>query len=223
MSKIVVGIIDKSEIFKLQLSEQFSFENGLDLFDCAHERDVFQFIETNSIEVMLVDSDSDFDEALDFSRNILRHYPTTKIIVLNSCLNNDKLFEILRSGAAACFEKISSIKKLIYTIKRVATGDYPINESVIANGVVATKVIQQFQKIESLGFLKTNIVVPLTKREIQILTFIAEGETNKNVAQILGLREQTIKNHMTAIFRKLNANDRAHAVALAIKNQWVAI
>lgn len=58
---------------------------------------------------------------------------------------------------------------------------------------------------------------------MQILSCIANGGTNKQVACVLGISEQTIKNHVTAILRKLNANDRAHAVALAIRNQWIAV
>ena len=67
------------------------------------------------------------------------------------------------------------------------------------------------------------MAAPLTHREIQILSYIANGSTNKEVAHVLGISEQTIKNHVSAILRKLNANDRAHAVALAIRNQWVAV
>jgi DNA-binding NarL/FixJ family response regulator len=73
------------------------------------------------------------------------------------------------------------------------------------------------------GLVKEKVAAPLTTREIQILSYIANGNTNKQVAYVLGISEQTIKNHISAILRKLNANDRAHAVALAIRNQWVSI
>jgi DNA-binding CsgD family transcriptional regulator len=63
-----------------------------------------------------------------------------------------------------------------------------------------------------------DIITPLTNREMQVLSHIAEGNSNKQIAYIIGIREQTIKNHVTAILGKLNANDRAHAVFLAIRN-----
>ncbi len=62
-----------------------------------------------------------------------------------------------------------------------------------------------------------DIITPLTNREMQVLSHIAEGNSNKQIAYILGIREQTIKNHVTAILGKLNANDRAHAVFQAIR------
>jgi DNA-binding NarL/FixJ family response regulator len=66
------------------------------------------------------------------------------------------------------------------------------------------------------------VAAPLTKRETQILTYVAEGNTNKEIAHILSISEQTIKNHVSAILRKLNANDRAHAVALALRGGWIS-
>ena len=57
----------------------------------------------------------------------------------------------------------------------------------------------------------------LTRREIQVMRYVADGNTNKQIAYILGLSEQTIKNHVSAILSKLGANDRAHAVSLAMR------
>jgi DNA-binding NarL/FixJ family response regulator len=73
-----------------------------------------------------------------------------------------------------------------------------------------------------MGKTVEEITTPLTAKEIQILTHVAEGNSNKRIANILGISEQTIKNHVSAILRKLNANDRAHAVFLAIRNGWIS-
>jgi two-component system response regulator DegU len=74
-----------------------------------------------------------------------------------------------------------------------------------------------------LGREIEGMMAPLTSKEIQILSYIAEGNSNKRIAHILGISEQTIKNHVSAILRKLNANDRAHAVMLAVRNGWISI
>ena len=73
----------------------------------------------------------------------------------------------------------------------------------------------------SIGLVTEKVTAPLTNREIQILSHIANGSTNKQVANTLGISNQTIKNHVSSILRKLNANDRAHAVALAMRNGWI--
>jgi DNA-binding NarL/FixJ family response regulator len=67
------------------------------------------------------------------------------------------------------------------------------------------------------------LTAPLTHRETEILNYVAEGNSNKHIARILRISEQTIKNHVSAILRKLNANDRAHAVVLAIRHGWLSV
>jgi len=74
-----------------------------------------------------------------------------------------------------------------------------------------------------MGRAMQTVIAPLTRRETQILNYVSEGNTNKQIADILGISEQTIKSHVSAILRKINANDRAHAVALAIRNGWISV
>ena len=76
--------------------------------------------------------------------------------------------------------------------------------------------------IASTGKDMKSLAALLTHRETQILNYVADGTTNKQIAYILGISEQTIKNHISAILRKLHANDRAHAVALAIRSGWLS-
>ena len=63
----------------------------------------------------------------------------------------------------------------------------------------------------------------LTTRESQVLTLIADGNSNKLIAGILGTSEQTVKNHVSTILRKLNANDRAHAVFIAVRDGLISV
>ena len=60
--------------------------------------------------------------------------------------------------------------------------------------------------------------IHLSRREMQILNYIAEGQANKRIAGILGISEQTVKSHVTSILRKMHAKHRAHAVAIAIRS-----
>jgi DNA-binding NarL/FixJ family response regulator len=61
----------------------------------------------------------------------------------------------------------------------------------------------------------------LTSKELQVLKLICEGNSNKQIGDILGTSEQTIKNQVSSILRKLNANDRAHAVYIAARDGWL--
>jgi DNA-binding NarL/FixJ family response regulator len=64
---------------------------------------------------------------------------------------------------------------------------------------------------------------PLTERQLEVIASVARGLTNRQVGEELGISERTVRNHMRTILRKLEANDRTHAVVLAIGNQWIAI
>jgi len=191
--------------------------------DSDPDSELLQFIDANSIDVVLLDIDSPISKGLELSRAITQHYPNTRVVVLSSYFSDEELFETLKTGAVAYIDKRTSTEELVNVIRRASRGEYPINDSVHANPAIANRVIRQFQEIASMGLVKEKVAAPLTHREIQILSCIAGGNTNKHVAYILGISEQTIKNHVSAILRKLNANDRAHAVALAIRNQWVSV
>ena len=112
--------------------------------------------------------------------------------------------------------------QLVETIRRVAHGEHPINDSLTTRPKVAEQVLHQFQEL----FRKSeaqNFISPLTPRETEILQYIAKGFLNKQIAAELGISEQTIKNHVTSILRKLNANARTEAVVVAIKQGLISL
>ncbi len=223
MSEVIVAIIDRSEFFKAGVHQGLSEQRDFKLVDCDPGDEPLKFIEAHAVDVVLLDIDFPISKGLELSREISRHYPNTRVVMLSSYFNDEELFETIKTGAAAYIDKRTSTADLISTIKQVSRGQYPINDSIIARPAVAERVLKQFQEMALLGLVKEKVAAPLTNREIQILSYIANGNTNKQVAYVLGISEQTIKNHISAILRKLNANDRAHAVALAIRNQWVSV
>jgi DNA-binding NarL/FixJ family response regulator len=223
MKRIIIAIMDRSQIFRNGLRQNLSTQQDFQLLDCDPDGEPLQFIDANFVDVVLLDIDFPISKGLELGKAIAQNYPNTRVIVLSSYFSDEELFETLKTGAVAYVDKRVSTEELIRVIRKAIRGEYPINESVTSNPAIANRVISQFQEIASMGLVKEKVAAPLTHREIQILSCIANGGTNKYTAHKLGISEQTIKNHVSAILRKLNANDRAHAVALAMSNQWVAI
>ena len=223
MSDVTIAIIDRSEFFRVGVRQQLSGQQDFRLIDCDPDKEPLKFIDVNAVDVVLLDIDSPISQGLELSRLITQNYPNTRVIIVSSYSSNEELFETIKTGASAYIDKRTSTAELVSTIRRASRGEYPINDSVSANPAIADRVIKQFQEFASMGLVKEKIASPLTQRELQILSCIANGGTNKQVANTLGISEQTIKNHVSTILRKLNANDRAHAVALAVRNQWVVI
>ena len=221
MEKIKVVVIDKQVFFRTGVHQVLSERPEFDVIDCDPTQEPLGLIDANLPDVVIVGSDLATISGLELCRKITRHYPNTKVIVLSSDPNDEELFEVIRTAAVACLSKNAGGEELVSTIKQAYNGKYPINSSLIARPKVARHVLKQFEEMASMGQAVENVVAPLTHRETQILNYIAEGNSNKQIAYILQISEQTIKNHVSAIFRKLNANDRAHAVALAMHSGWI--
>ncbi|HEX78815.1 MAG TPA: response regulator transcription factor [Dehalococcoidia bacterium] len=223
MEIINVLIIDRSEIFRAGICQKLSLQRDFKLLDCDPNHDLFKIIESRYIRIVLLDIDNPISNGLDLARKIIRHYPNTGVIVLSPYFNDDELFEAIKIGAIAYTDKSVSTEDLVTIIKRASRGEYVINDLLMTRPLVAERVLKQFQEIATMGYVTDKVVAPLTQREIQILGYIANGNTNKEIAHILGISDQTIKNHVSAILRKLNANDRAHAVAMAMQHHWISV
>jgi len=222
MDKIKVVIIDEQAFFRAGVHQVLSERPEFDVIDCDTTQDPLGTIDANLPDVVLLGSDLATLSGLELCRKITRHYPNTKVIVLSPDPNDEELFEVIRTAAVACLSKSATGDDLASTITRARNGEYPINDSVITRPTVAKHVLEQFEEVASMGKAMENVVAPLTNRETQILKHIANGNSNKQIARILQISEQTIKNHVSAILRKLNANDRAHAVALALRSGWIS-
>jgi len=212
-------IIDEQAFFRVGVRQMLSQQTDLEIFEGDPAQNLFELIEAHLPDVALLGSDLTSLSGIELGRKIAQYYPNTKVIVLSPDPNDEELFEVIKTAAAACLSKNATADELANTIRRARSGEYPINESLMTRPKVARHVLNQFR-----GLTKTmeGVAAPLTNRETQILTYIAEGNSNKEVARILSISEQTIKNHVSAILRKLNANDRAHAVALALRSGWIS-
>jgi len=223
VDKIVVTIVDKQALFRVGVRHALSQQPDFEIFDCAPNENPLALIEATPPDVLLLDIDYPSLKGLELAREIALHYPTAKVIILTYRPDDKQLFEIIKAGAVDYLDKSITADELTKSIRQVARGEYPINDSVLARPKVAEHLLKQFQSIHNInGKTMDTIVVSLTSRETQILNYIANGNSNKQIAHILQISEQTIKNHVSNILRKLNANDRAHAVVLAIRYGWIS-
>ena len=173
-------------------------------------------------DVAVLDIDTPSDNGLELSRQIKQRLPSVGTIVLTSNISDVQIFQALKSQVAACLDKGVTPEQLVDTIRLVARGEHPINESLITRPNVADKVLQEFQEL-SRRSETDNLISSLTKRELEILNHMAQGSGNRQIAAATGISEQTIKNHVTSILRKLNVNARTEAVVVAIKQGIISL
>ena len=221
MDKITVMIIDEEAFFRAGVRQALFQQPDFKILDCDPADGLLEMIEAHLPNVVLLGSSLGAHSGLELGRKIARYYPNTRVIMLSSNPDDEELFEVIKTAAVACLNRNTAAEELINTVRRASRGEYPINDSLITRPKVAQRVLVQFEDMSSMGKAIETVMAPLTRRETQILNYIAKGNTNKKIADILGISEQTIKSHVSAILRKLNANHRAHAVALAIRNKWI--
>ena len=221
MNEITVVIIDKQAFFRSGVRQALSEQAGFRVLEGAPNDEALDIIEADSPDVVLLDINFPALSGLELGRKIARRYPNSKVVILSPNSNDDELFEVIKTGAVAYLNKNTTTEDLVSIIKRAFHGEYPINDSLVTRPAVAEHVLRQFRDIVSAGKVMETVTAPLTYRETQILNYISQGNSNKQIAHILEISEQTIKNHVSSILRKLNANDRAHAVALAMRNGWI--
>ncbi len=219
MDKIKVMIIDEQAFFRAGVRHVLSQQSDFEILDCAPNQDTLGLIEASLPDVALLGSNLAAPSGLELGRKIARYYPNTKVIMISSNPNDEELFEVVKTAIAACLSKNTTGEELAGTIRLASNGECHTNDSLIARPLVARHVLNQFQHMRRTT---EAVVAPLSHRETQILNYIAEGNSNKQIAAILQISEQTIKNHVSAILCKLNANDRAHAVVLAMRHGWIS-
>jgi len=154
-------------------------------------------------------------------RRIKHDVPAAAIIALAVEEDENALFDALKAGAAAFMGRYVDPDDLVPMIRRVAHGEYPINEQVFSRPPVASRVLREFRELVVQDREAAPIFAPLSSREAEILDHIAQGASNKEVAFALSLSEQTVKNHMSSVLRKLSVNDRTQAVVYAMREGWI--
>jgi len=223
MNKIQVLVVSKQSLFREGIEHLLS---GIEDIEILRVNEVsgkmLHAIDTIAPDVALVDIDSPVDSGLTLARNIKQRSPNIGVIVLTSNPNDEQLFQALKAQAVAYISKEITADQLVITIRRVAGGEHPINESLTTRPKVAEQVLHQFQELSWRNEAQT-FISPTTPRETEILKYIAQGYLNKQIAAELGISEQTIKNHVTSILRKLNANARTEAVVVAIKQGLISL
>jgi DNA-binding NarL/FixJ family response regulator len=174
-----------------------------------------------SPDVVLMDVSLPPPGGIETTQRIKRELPASAIVVLAVDEDEDALFDAIKAGAAAFILKDIAPEDLVTIIRRVVAGEYLINDKVFSKPAVASRVLKEFRELAVYGQEAAPIFAPLSPREVEILDNIAQGMTNKQVAYALSISEQTVKNHMSSILRKLSVNDRTQAVVYAMRQGWI--
>jgi DNA-binding NarL/FixJ family response regulator len=220
--KTTILLVDDHALFRVGMRNILEKEPGMEIVGEAEDtRGAFDLSVQLSPDIILMDLSLPPPGGIETTQRIKRELPSAGIIVLAVNEDEDALFDAIKAGAAAFILKDVSPDDLVAIIRRVAAGEYLINDKVFAKPAVASRVLKEFRELAIYGQEAAPIFAPLSPREVEILDNIAQGMTNKQVAYALSISEQTVKNHMSSILRKLSVNDRTQAVVYAMRQGWI--
>lgn len=208
MTKVMLVLENKSEIFCGGLAKLLESEpdikvactcrTGLEAIESAHK---------HQPDVILIDTGLPECSGVKVVQRIHEGLPKTNIIVLTHSEAEANLISVARAGAKAYLSKNISIKSLIKAIILVAEG------GVVVFPLMAARLLAEFNFLEE-GKDAAKLAILLSKREQVVLSLVAQGFTNREIATTLVISENTVKVHLRNIMGKLHAHTRQRAVSL---------
>lgn len=224
MSLNRVMIVDDHPLFRQGLRDVLETDPHLEVVgEAASGELAIDLAEEIEPDVILMDINLPDLNGLQVTRRIKSHLPGIGIIVLTGYDDVEQAFHAIRAGASAYCPKDVTPEMLIKTIDAVSNGMYVVEERTMSQEEV-TRWLED--KIGRIGPIITDVedsFVPLSPREMEILEYVTHGRSNKEIAYALGISHQTVKNHMTAILRKLQVDDRTQAAVYALSRGWVRL
>jgi DNA-binding NarL/FixJ family response regulator len=227
MDSIRVLLVDDQHIVRQGLATILKYTPGMDVVGEASDgQEAIALARTLGPDVVLMDLKMPRMGGIPATRRICQEMPQTQVIILTTYDSDDLVFEGIKAGAKGYLLKDASSETLVDAIQGVVQGESQIDPTV------ARKVLAEFRRLsaepsslppQAASDAATGEIEPLTPREEEVLHLLVEGLSNREIGAQLHLTEGTVKNYVSAIIAKLQANDRTHAVVTALRRGLVEL
>ena len=223
MQNITIIIIDDHPLFRQGVADVLSLEPDLNVMaKAASGEEGLELISQLAPAVAVVDINLPGMNGQQITRRLVEEKMPTRVLLLTAYDDFGQKMQALRAGAAAYCTKDIMPEELVRCIRQVARGGYVVDGLML-------------DRIDFLNYLGASSeqyphpiergkhVQALSNREMQVLSCVTQGMSNKEIARNLGISQQTVKNHVTSILRKLGVEDRTQAALYALRHGWVRL
>jgi DNA-binding NarL/FixJ family response regulator len=212
---INVLIADDHTLFRKGVRKMLEAEEDMKVAgEAATGREALEQARALMPDVILMDINMPDPDGVEATRILCREMPHIGVIFVTMFQDDEFVFKGLQAGGRGYILKDSDPETMLRAIRAVASGESLLGPTI------AQKALRQFS---ALPGKKAPLVDELTPRELEVLTLIAEGLCNKDIARQLSISEKTVKNHINNIFSKLHLYDRTQAMLYAIRKGLVKV
>lgn len=216
MSKIKVMIVDDHEMVRMGLKTYLMLDPGFEVIGEAGDgREAVEVLERGlpdgPPDIILMDLMMPNMNGAEATKEVLSRFPGMKIVILTSFLEDDLVVQAVEAGAVSYVLKTVSAEELIYALQGAFRG-MPVMTGDVAQALTRGLRQRTVQGDDS----------GMTEREKEVLLLIAEGKSNKDIAEELHISIKTVKTHVSNLLMKCELEDRTQLAIYAHRQGWVA-
>ena len=209
--KITVVLVDDHAIVRQGLRTYLGLQPDIEVVGEAGDgREALAKVRETLPDIVLMDLVMPNVDGVDATRQVTALSPSTRVIVLTSFSEDEKVFASIKAGAQGYLMKDVLPQDLVRAIRTVHRGEAQLDPEI------ARKLMQEFTNPQP-----TAPKHDLTEREMDVLRLIAQGKSNKEISEDLVLSEKTVKTHVSNILQKLHLSDRTQAAVYALRQKIV--
>lgn len=164
----------------------------------------------HELDVAVLDIQMPDASGIDVTRWIRTHHREIAVLILTAYDDDPYVMAVLQAGANGYVLKTATPKEIIQAVRDVHAGNSAIDATIVK------KMMEQVSQRR-----KTPVVENLTDREIEVLTYVAKGYTNKAIGLQLAISDRTVQGHLAHIFNKIQVGSRTEAVMKAVSLGWL--
>ena len=216
MNKIKILLADDHALFREGLRSLLEDQEDIEIVGEAEDGlEAIRLAVQLQPALILMDINMPVIDGVEATHRILRQNSSIRIVILTMYPQDEYAFEALKAGAKSYLLKDTRSKKLLQVIRAVHQGQAVVDAEMTA------RLLDEFRRLTNEQEKASTQTQTLTEQERTILTQVANGASNKEIAANLNLSERTIKNYLSIIFQKLQVNNRTEAAIRAMKDGLV--
>jgi len=224
MKKISLIIVDDHPLFRQGVADSLALEaDMLVVGQAASGEEGLDLIRTLKPQIALMDINLPGMNGQQITHLVVQDKLPTRVLLLTGYDEMEQAVHAALAGAAGYLAKDIEPENLVKAIRDVADGRFVFGARVFSRRELDDWLISRTEGARRSYSEPGNPFHPLSDREMEVLRCVVRGMSNKEIANLLEISHQTVKNHVTSILRKFGVDDRTQAVIYSLKRGWVTL